>query len=104
MWIKMLNWLSQSASWLLFGVLLVALLGVIGLIVWKLTDFPVPAILLAAGASFLIAIPLVSVVNQLVEKKAEADVISEKESELESLKLAVENEYLKKERQKFFDV
>lgn len=98
MWIKMLNWLSQSASWLLFGVLLVALLGVIGLIVWKLTEFPVPAILLAAGASFLIAIPLVSVVNQLVEKKAEADVISEKESELESLKLAVENEYLKKEK------
>lgn len=97
MWLSFLNWLSQSASWLLVGVLLVALLGVIGIIIWKLKEKSELAIVLAAGLSILITIPLVSTINFLVEQKARDVAISEKMTELESLKTQVENEFVKKE-------
>lgn len=96
MWLSFLNWLSQSASWLLVGVLLVALLGVIGVIIWKLKEKSELAIVLAAGISILITIPLVSTINFLVEQKAR-DTIIEKKQELDNLKVKVENEYLKKQ-------
>lgn len=98
MYLSFLNKLSQSGSWLLVGVLLVALLGVIGVIIWKLKEKPELAIVLAAGASILITIPLVSTINLLVEQKARDVAITEKKQELDYLKGQVENEYLKKQQ------
>ena len=90
-WMNFINWISQSASWLLVGVLLTALLTVIGVIIWKLKDNSVLAIVLTAGATVLITIPLVSTVNHLVELKAKNIVIAEKTQELENIKLKIEN-------------
>lgn len=97
MWISFLNQISQSASWLLVGVLIAGLIVVIGLIIWKLKNFAILSIMLAASAGIIFTIPLISTVNYLVEKKAEQVAISDKKLELETLVTQIENESLKKE-------
>ncbi|MEE0878045.1 MAG: hypothetical protein UH788_02085 [Treponemataceae bacterium] len=69
MWISFINWISQSASWLLVGVLIAGLIVMIGFIIWKLKDFAILSIILAASAGIIFTIPLISTVNYLVEKK-----------------------------------
>ena len=97
MWISFINWISQSASWLLVGVLIAGLIVIIGFIIWKLKDFAILSIMLAASAGIIFTIPLISTVNYLVEKKAEEVAISEKKLELKTLVTQIENESLKKE-------
>lgn len=96
MWISFINWISQSASWLLVGVLIAGLIVIIGFIIWKLKDFAILSIILAASAGIIFTIPLISTVNYLVEKKAEEVAISEKKLELKTLVTQIENESLKK--------
>lgn len=96
-WMNFINWISQSASLLLVGVLVFALLAIIGLIIWKLKDCSVVAIVLAAGVSVLFTIPLVSTINCLVEQKAKNIVITEKNEELKNIKLQIQNNTLMNE-------
>ena len=58
------------------------LIVIIGFIIWKLKDFAILSIMLAASAGIIFTIPLISTVNYLVEKKAEEVAISEKKLEL----------------------
>ena len=96
LWIRFLNWLSQVGSWLLVGVFIVALVVLVGLIIWKIQE-RIIAIVLTTLACVLCLIPLVSSINILIETKVKGSVISEKKQELESLKLQVENEMIKKQ-------
>lgn len=95
-WIRFLNWLEQMGSWLLVGVFFALLVGLIALIVWKVED-RMPAIILTGLVCIICMIPLISSINILIESKEKGTAIAEKRAELETLKLQVENELIKKQ-------
>lgn len=96
LWVKFMNWLEQFGSWLLVGVFIVALVVLIGLIIWKVHE-RITAIVLATLSSILCLIPLISSINILVDSKKKGTAISEKKAELKAIELQVENEIIKKQ-------